>query len=80
MKISESNDFDGVFVKYTDSLVDSVFENIVIYKCNLCEEIFKWKSYFFSYILKYENYVCLCGEVFGFLIFLYKYVYYYRMK
>lgn len=80
MKISDSNDFDGVFVKYTDSLVDSVFENIVIYKCNLCEEIFKWKSYFFSYILKYENYVCLCGEVFGFLIFLYKYVYYYRMK
>lgn len=80
MKISDSNDFDGVFVKYTDLLVDSVFENIVIYKCNLCEEIFKWKSYFFSYILKYENYVCLCGEVFGFLIFLYKYVYYYRMK
>lgn len=80
MKISDSNDSDGVFVKYTDSLVDSVFENIVIYKCNLCEEIFKWKSYFFSYILKYENYVCLCGEVFGFLIFLYKYVYYYRMK
>lgn len=80
MKISDSNDFDGVFVKYMDLLVDSVFENIVIYKCNLCEEIFKWKSYFFSYILKYENYVCLCGEVFGFLIFLYKYVYYHRMK
>lgn len=68
MKISDSNDFDGVFVKYIDLLVDSVFENIVIYKCNLCEEIFKWKSYFFSYILKYENYVCLCGEVFGGLI------------
>lgn len=68
MKISDSNDWDGVFVKYIDLLVDSVFENIVIYKCNLCEEIFKWKSYFFSYILKYENYVCLCGEVFDGLI------------
>lgn len=40
MKISDSNDFDGVFVKYIDLLVDSVFENIVIYKCNLCEEMF----------------------------------------
>lgn len=80
VKTSDSNDPDGASVKYTDSLADSVSENTVTYKCNLCEEIFKWKSYLFSHILKHENYVCSCGEVFGLLTPLHKHVYHHRMK
>lgn len=80
VKTGDSNDPNGASVKYTDSLADSVSENTVTYKCNLCEEIFKWKSYLFSHILKHENYVCSCGEVFGLLTPLHKHVYHHRMK
>lgn len=80
VKTGDSSDPGGATVKYTDSLADTLPENTVTYKCNLCEEIFQWKSYLFSHILKHENYVCSCGEGIGLLTPLHRHVYHHRMK